>query len=121
MLFAVAVLQYEHESTLPPKSDEDAMRFLVIFRSAPTGCNYLGYVRWACLHLSLSTHWFSEGLKMLMEGAKKLSIRSRCAAGANRQLLTEEVVTKLVKLADALGHKLWAHQALVAWECLFSK
>lgn len=116
--FAVNVLGYRAEVTLPPRSEMDAMKFLTIFRNAATGCNYIGYVKWTCVYLSLSTTWFGDELKLVMKGAKKWALRCSVTSAVSKKLLDEELVAKLVRLADSRGFHMWSCMALVAWEFL---
>ena len=117
-VFATKVLEYPQVETLPPKASRDVMQFLCIFRSGSTGCNYVGYVPWTCVHLSLSTEWFAPDLQMTMKGVRKMSMKHGPAVAKTKRLLTEELLSQTVRLADILNLAAWADQALMAWEFL---
>ena len=116
--FASEVLGYDPRKTLPPLHSQDAMRFVTIFKSAATGCNYVGYVKWTCTNLKLDTSWFDEELQLVLKGARKMSLRVGITSAVDKQILTDDLVTQVIALADLRGLELWACQALVAWEFL---
>ena len=116
--FAHAVLGYPASGTLPPRSAIDVMMYLTIFRVAETGSNYIGYVKWTCIHLGLGTSWFDDELKLTIKGAKKLAIRCGPTSAVQKQLLDDSTLAKLVVLADGRGLPRWSCLALLCWEFL---
>ena len=116
--FATEVLGYDQRKTLPPAHSLDVMRFVTIFKCASTGCNYVGYIKWTCTHLRLSTDWFDEELQLVLKGARKLSLRIGITSAVDKQLLNDTIMAQVIALADLRGLELWACQALVSWEFL---
>ena len=66
--FAVSVLQYEPEKTLPPRCSNDVEMYLALFHNAGTAANYLGHLRWVCKEYCLSMRWDCEHLKAQVDG-----------------------------------------------------
>ena len=117
-VFATSVCGYHESCTLPPVRALDVMKYLSIFRNSGTGCNYISYIKWMCLQLGLSTDWHSDELKLTMKGAKKLAVRTGSTSLVDRKLLDDDLLGKLVALADLKGLSDWSCQAIMCWEFL---
>ena len=62
--------------TLPPKQDVDVCKSLAIFRKPGTAANYVGYVKWACTHLSMMTSWWSPTVTLTLKGMRAEHLRT---------------------------------------------
>lgn len=118
--FAVNVLGYQASTTLPPRAEADMTKFLTIFRNAPTGCNYVGYVKWTCLHFCLPTQWFGDKFRLVLKETKKMALPCSVTSAVSRKLLDEALVARLVKVADQRAFHLWSCIALVCSLGVFS-
>ena len=89
-----------------------------VFKNAATAANYIGNLRWACVHLHLSMDWDTESLKMTVRNAAKR--REPVAGGAAhaKRLLTDGLLQQVVAMADKLGLASFSLLALLSWECL---
>ena len=92
--------------------------YVSLFRSGATAQNYIGHLRWACMHLGAGSAWDGPTLAWTLKGAKKKDLRIRGGAAHAKVRLTEETLRQLVFLADGLQLKGFASLALVAWEFL---
>ena len=101
--FANEVLRYASDDDIPPKSSQDAQRWLTIFRNARTAANYLGYLRWACKAFSVSRAWDDDALQVIVRGLRVRSFDLIGEAMPVRWRLTSGVVRQVVEIADALG------------------
>eukprot|EP00959_Pyramimonas_sp_CCMP1952_P331760 6946992-Pyramimonas_sp.AAC.1 len=54
------------EATLPPRSATQACEFLAISRSGKTASNYIGYVKWTCVHLNLDVSWYGTAVRQTL-------------------------------------------------------
>ena len=118
--FAVAVLGYPRESTLPPKSIADVLKFVSVFRCAGTAANYVGAVAWGCRLHDFSLCWHGPQFQMALVGLKKLEI-THGPGCLKQQLLLDNVAarqlvsfcTRLPEFRDA------ALLFLMSWQFLF--
>ena len=106
--FAVFILQYDPRRTLPPRCQEDVARWLTTFRNHGTACNYLGHVKCACTIRMLDVDWCGEYLRVLPKGLKSINWVAAQGKEEDTKLLTEELVRRLVELADRLGQRVLA-------------
>ena len=65
--FAVHVLDYKPEKTLPPACSAHVQRFIVFFRNAGTAANYVSYINWACKLNNLMTAWRDQAITMQLK------------------------------------------------------
>ena len=72
--FAVAMLGYDPESTLPPRCSRDVVLFVGIFRLGKTAQNYIGSIKWACTRLGLAVAWRDAEVALALAGAKKRTV-----------------------------------------------
>ena len=100
--FAVDILGYQDDLTLPPRSPLDACRFIAIFKNGGTASNYLGYVRWACRFTGVSTSWWDESVTLAVKGLKKANLRLQGGPRLCQFLLTDDIVKQLALLAAGL-------------------
>ena len=101
--FAVSVLGYNAESTLPPKSADDVLRFICIFRVGKTASNYIGSVKWACVHLGVCTNWHNAEVAMTLKGAAKRSLWLHGGPARIGVYLSSDVLAKIVNVSQSLG------------------
>ena len=101
--FAVGVLQYDPNATLPPGCTNDVVKYLQVFSNPGTAANYLGHLRWACKAYNKGVTWSTPELGMLVKGLQKMDLRTRIAGLPDKYKLEEMMVMKLVKLARDLG------------------
>ena len=116
--FAVTVLAYEADKTMPPKCSQDVESWVAVFRNGNTASNYVGYLRWACTHLHISTAWDSRALMDTVRGARKRHERVHGGTKHAAQFLTDDLLAKIVNMADTLEMPEFGHFAVVCWEFL---
>lgn len=114
--FAVLVLGYAPNLTLPPAAGEDVEQFITIFRNGATASNYVGYVKWVCMHLHLNLDWSTPAVAATLKGSRKRSLRQRGGILADNKLLTQKMVHSMISLADLQGDQEFATAALVNFE-----
>ena len=102
--FAVDVLGYDPELTLPPLHDGHVLRFISIFRCGATAANYVGYIRWGCIRLRLSTAWKTETVCLALAGAKKQTTRRAAGVLAltRKFVLHDLTLKKVVMLSRSM-------------------
>lgn len=91
---------------------------LCVFRNGRTAQNYVGYIRWACVHLNLSTEWFTESVRMVLKGATKLTLRETGGQVGARFRLTDQMISKMVRVSDQVGPVGFSEAVVLAWEFL---
>eukprot|EP00930_Biecheleria_cincta_P003118 TRINITY_DN104055_c0_g1_i1.p1 TRINITY_DN104055_c0_g1~~TRINITY_DN104055_c0_g1_i1.p1 ORF type:complete len:613 (-),score=63.61 TRINITY_DN104055_c0_g1_i1:266-2104(-) len=117
--FEVSLKDYPEGASLPPRCDDDDVEFVSLFKSAKTASNYVGYIRWACVHMSLNTGWRSDGVQQALNGVKKRELRWVGGSKRIEVLLTESAVRSLVTLTDELNiHDGFQELVLISWEFL---
>eukprot|EP00959_Pyramimonas_sp_CCMP1952_P005192 109082-Pyramimonas_sp.AAC.1 len=92
--FAVHILGMPAQATLPPRSETQACEFLAIFRSGKTASNYIGYVKWTCVHLNLDVSWYGGAVRQTLGGVHKRSLRYTGGPARVAHLLTSAVLNK---------------------------
>jgi len=116
--FALA-LSYDPESTLPPKSAEDALAYVAIFKMAGTARNYISHIKWACLCNNLSLAWHDSSVSQALKGLQKQNHRVILISLQKKYKLDGKIHLSLVRMAGAFG----LHQHRVAftfgWQFLF--
>ena len=116
--FAELVLQYPENGTLPPRSDIDVERYIVIFKNGATAANYVNAITWACRHLRLDMSWRSETMVQTLKG-KRAEAKERTGGPRQAALkLSTPWLTQLVQHLDARGLFEMSECALVQWEFL---
>lgn len=115
--FAVSVLRYPEDSTLPPRSEEDVALYVSVFNNAGTAANYVRYLRWACSELQLDVDWMSPRISAQLKGLEKMHIRLAPDQGP-RCHLTRRLVSQVVQLATSLGDIAFAALVAISWEFL---
>ncbi|CAK0812009.1 unnamed protein product [Prorocentrum cordatum] len=95
-----------------------ANRTWPIFRNPYTAANYVGSVLWTCVHLGLSTEWYTEAVKLTLKGAKMVHVAATGGTKRVSQIMNETVVSQLVKLAHFSGEAEVGIIWLLAWEFL---
>ena len=93
-------------------------QFVCIFGNSATAHNYVGFIRWACAHLGVSTAWHSEILQATLKGAHHRAMRLTGGAQHAKHLLTQDQVQQIVVKADLMNMKDYACFILVCWEYL---
>ena len=116
--FAVHVLGYEPRATLPPSSGADVEKFIAVFRNGATAGNYVGFVKWTCVHLHLPVDWYTTAIAATLKGARKLNLQQRGGALSEKHLLSQEQLHQVVSLADLRRNHDFARAALVFYEFL---
>ena len=101
--FATDILGYSESETLPPKQDVDVCKVLAIFRNPGTAANYVGYVKWACTHLSMVTSWWSPTVTLTLKGMRAEHLRATGGPALAKVLLTDEWVAQLARLSLAMN------------------
>ena len=114
--FAAEVLGYPESATLPPREGSHVEMFVAIFRNPATAQNYVGFLKWSCLHLRLPTEWYTATVVDTLRGARKRHLRLVGGAKHAAEILTDDCMQRLVALADKLKFKEFALLALVSWE-----
>ena len=116
--FAVNVLAYSPEGTLPPSSGQDIEAFVCVFRNPDTAGNYVSHLRWACDHMGVSKAWDTEAVKATLRGAKRRKVRLHGGPHGAKRLLNTVLLQQLVAAADAENQEEIAVFCLVAWHYL---
>jgi len=115
--FAILVLLYNAERSLPPKCSADIQRFITIFVNAGTAANYVSYIMWACRLKNLCTEWRDSQISMVLKGLDRKSLRTQGSKLVVRLLLDDEKIRQLIHFLDAFC-PLLADAALVWYEFL---
>jgi len=116
--FAVEVLKYEEDSSLPPREGKHMVAYASIFRCSGTAANYVGYVRWACKTFDLSLEWDVPEVRTVVNGIKKKTVRLFGGRLPQKWLLTSGIVGQAMGLADSLASKQWQALCTLAWAFL---
>ena len=116
---ATTLLGYSEDASLPPKSETDVCLFVSIFRNPGTARNYVGHVKWACLYLALPLTWHGSELSMTLQGLNKQYQSARAGALSRRRLMSEELLLRLLILADGISlFLLLGDLLLLGWQAL---
>eukprot|EP00971_Amphidinium_carterae_P010579 209038-Amphidinium_carterae.1 len=89
-----------------------------LFDHPRTASNYVGYVKWACVHMGLSTEWFNGIVLQTLGGLKKYSTLVVPTTVKGNRLLTEQQFVRLVAMADTAALPGTAEAFIVWWEFL---
>jgi hypothetical protein len=116
--FAVAVLGYSPECTLPPRDPAHVEQFVSIFRNGGTASNYVGYLKWACKYVGVGLDWFNSSVELALKGARKRTLREVGGQIGARFRLTEDLVSQVVSMADNLAPVGFSEAVIVSWEFL---
>ena len=116
--FAVEVLKYEEDASLPPREGKHMVAYVSVFRCSGTAANYVGYVRWACKTFDLSLEWDTAEIKAVINGIKKRTVRQFGGRLPQKWLLTSSIVCQVVSLAKSLAPKQWQALCTLAWAFL---
>lgn len=117
--YAVTILNYVPEHSLPPQSSQDVVKFIALFRNAGTAANYISYLKWACVLHGLSLQWYTGQITMALKGLKKQSSDLVAGVLVQPNLLDERLVLQLMTLCDSLpGHSEVGTIFLLAWQFL---
>jgi len=116
--FAVLVLGYGEQATLPPRSPQDVLMWAATFKNSGTAANYLAAVKWACLSEGLDTAWYGDRMFALVKGLAKVKLTQVAQTISCKALLTSEAVQRTVCVADGLDDGQWAPFALASWNFL---
>ena len=114
--FAVDLLSYGEEATLPPDNAADVVQYLSIFSNPGTAGNYLSALRWSCRAFGKSLAWNSPEIGVTIKGLKKRDVRTRLAELPPKLRLDEDTVFRLIKLSSDLRDD-WS--ALACWSYHF--
>jgi len=114
--FAVDLLSYGEEATLPPGNEADVVQYLSIFSNPGTAGNYLSALRWSCRAFRKSLAWNGPEIGVTIKGLKKRDVRTRLAELPPKLRLNEDTVFKLIKLSSDLKDD-WS--ALACWSYHF--
>ena len=66
--FAVDVLGYVLDKSLPPRKETGVVGFITMFKCAGMATNYVGYMSWACRFLDLPLELRGATIPMLLNG-----------------------------------------------------
>ena len=116
--FAVHVLDYAAAATLPPKDGSHVEAFVGVFRNPATAANYVSNIRWACLHLGLSSAWDTVTLQATVKGAKRRRVRLHGGPSGAKRLMTKSLLSSVIAAADQSGLEELPVQCLLAWHFL---
>ena len=73
--FAVNVLDYHNNATLPPRKCSDVVRYTAVFTNSGTAANYIGHIKKACFLLSLPVEtWYQQPVRVALKGLTKATI-----------------------------------------------
>ena len=117
-MFAVAVLGYSPECTLPPRDPAHVEQFVSIFRNGGTASNYVGCIKWGCKFIGVGLDWHSPSVELALKGARKRTLREVGGQVGARFRLTETLVSQVVAVSDSLGPPGLAEAMIVSWEYL---
>lgn len=119
--YAVTVLNYVPEHSLPPQSSQDVVKFIALFCNAGAAANHISYLRWACVLHGLSLQWHTGQIAMALKGLKKQSSNFLAGVLPQPNLFDEHLVLQLMTLCNSLpGHSevgtfFFAGVAISAW------
>ncbi|CAK0804488.1 unnamed protein product [Prorocentrum cordatum] len=116
-VFAVSVLKYDSEDTLPPKCEDHVLLFLAIFQNAGTARNYLHFLHWACVEQGVDVSWHGPRAVQQVKGLAKMQIRLN-GEQRPKPKLRRSLVEQLCALSASLGDESFAVSMLLAWEFL---
>ena len=117
--FALQLLNYAADRSLLPRSAQDIVQFVSIFRNPGTAANYVGYVKWACVFQGLSLHWHTGQVTMALKGLKKQAEASCEGQLLESKLLDEDTMLKLITLCNKLPeHAAIGDIFLLTWQFL---
>ena len=117
--FAVSVLGYSAEESLPPASSQHVLMFLALFQNAGTAANYVGCIAWACKYWGLGLQWQDDEVKLAMQGLKKQQQQRTCGILSSPLLLDQTTVSRLVAFCTELEQFMEAADLFVlAWQFL---
>ena len=116
--FAVSVLGYLADESLPPVCSQHVILFLALFRNAATASNYVGCVVWACKCWGLGLQWHDDEVKLAIQGLKKQQ-QSMQGVPSSPLLLDHATVARLISLCAELEQFAEAADLfLMAWQFL---
>lgn len=99
--FAVKIFGYNLESPLPPLSSKHVRAFTCTFRCHGTAANYITDIRWACNAWELSLAWDTIGVKVQLEGFKKLGVQQEeVVVKQSEVVLLREWITRVSLLCN---------------------
>ena len=101
--FAVTVLDYQEEATIPPGSSEDVIKFVQVFNNAGTAANYISHLRWACKAYKKGTDWSTAELGMVLKGLHKQDLRTRLSQLPQKLKLDEQTMLRLICMARTMN------------------
>ena len=116
--FATAILGYEAGRTLPPAAAAHVIMFLVMFRNGLTAINYVNHLVVGCKALGYATEWHTAEVSAAKTNMKLKTQRTQSVTKTERQVLTTELVRRLVVLLDAGGSRYFATAVILWWQFL---
>ena len=116
--FAWHIKGYNPEATLPPRNERQVAQWICLFRNYGTAMNYLCSLKWTCIKHELDVSWYGGFLKTLMKGQKKWSMKMIAGEIDKQRLLTEEIVSDLVRFCDMMSESDFGTFVLFCWEFL---
>ena len=116
--FASGVLNYNEDTTLPPRTGSHIEMFISVFRNPATAQNYVGAVKWACNHLRLPVDWYTQTVVDTLKGARTRHTRLEGGAKHAAAYLTENQIHRIVAVADELKLVDFSLFVLISWEFL---
>jgi len=97
--FAVEILGYAPETTLPPRGENDIIRYIGIFRASKTAYTYVNALRWTCATLQLPVSWKTHSIDQCLLGLKKQEVRLFGGITKNQFYLTTELLVSTCRLS----------------------
>jgi len=97
--FAVGVLQMSENHTLPPRSDNDVVLYVCIFRNGGTCKNYISALRFGCRISQQSMVWDTDRVSQAVRGV----VSRTMLAAKPRKRIGRALLRKLVHHALAEG------------------
>ena len=116
--FAIHVLGYLPEASIPPVSGRHVMSWLQVFRNAETAYNYQNYLGLFCRVGQMSTTWRTESLSTFIRGLKKRRLMHGTVPSTVKLLLTSAYVEMLVRFSDATQLQVVSVMVLIIWHFL---
>jgi len=116
--YAVHLLGYDEEASLPPRCADHVATYVCLFSSGATAANYVSYLRWSCTLLGLQKDWDDDQVAMALKASKKATVRKFGGPKHAAVLILWPLVQKLVALWDEMGQENLSVATLVFWAFL---
>ena len=116
--FATTILRYEEKASLPPRCEDDVIKWVLTFNNSGSAYNYVAAVHFICQKEGVATDWYSARVTQTIAGIKKLK-QARVTGRLDEPcILTELIMERVTKLADAAGDEELSIINLTGWAFL---